>query len=567
LALIFILIFFALRSLKQTTMIYMAIPLAAIGGVFSLWLRDMPFSISAGVGFIVLFGVAVLNGLVLISGWNELKEEGVTDLGERIKQGARRRIRPILLTALTDIFGFLPMAISTSAGAEVQRPLATVVIGGMITATLLTLFVLPILYRWTETRSFRSAMNKGLVTVLFVCVLGAFATSPLKAQTTDSLPAITLEEAVNRAIANYPKLKTARLKIEQQEALKKTAWDLGNTKIFTSGEEIGENGEGVYTTIGIQQQNIDLFGIAPKLKLQDQRIILAEAALDLSELDLRQQVKEAYASAYVARRNLKLYTQLDSVYQDFERAARIRYEVEETSKLAYLAATNQVKQIVLQKEQVEYDYQTALSKLNLWLVSDTLFTVTSLEEELWTRPIASTDSIGEHPVSQLAEQQINVADAERKVATAGYFPKLSGQYGRQKVADQSGFYQFQIGVSVPLFFLPQKAQVQSARIQSQIAEQEYRQVQFEMYAAYQSLLQQYQKWLASWQFYKDEALPLAREQRQGAILAYKEGAIDYVSFIQNLKETIQVEVKAQEALNQYLELKFQLEYYLNSSNQ
>jgi cobalt-zinc-cadmium resistance protein CzcA len=567
LALIFILIFFALRSLKQTTMIYMAIPLAAIGGVFSLWLRDMPFSISAGVGFIVLFGVAVLNGLVLISGWNELKEEGVTDLGERIKQGARRRIRPILLTALTDIFGFLPMAISTSAGAEVQRPLATVVIGGMITATLLTLFVLPILYRWTETRSFRSAMNKGLVTVLFVCVLGAFATSPLKAQTTDSLPAITLEEAVNKAIANYPKLKTARLKIEQQEALKKTAWDLGNTKIFTSGEEIGENGEGVYTTIGIQQQNIDLFGIAPKLKLQDQRIILAEAALDLSELDLRQQVKEAYASAYVARRNLKLYTQLDSVYQDFERAARIRYEVEETSKLAYLAATNQVKQIVLQKEQVEYDYQTALSKLNLWLVSDTLFTVTSLEEELWTRPIASTDSIGEHPVSQLAEQQINVADAERKVATAGYFPKLSGQYGRQKVADQSGFYQFQIGVSVPLFFLPQKAQVQSARIQSQIAEQEYRQVQFEMYAAYQSLLQQYQKWLASWQFYKDEALPLAREQRQGAILAYKEGAIDYVSFIQNLKETIQVEVKAQEALNQYLELKFQLEYYLNSSNQ
>src|SRR5690606_1730181 len=121
-------------SLSQTGMIYMAIPLAAIGGVFSLWHRDMPFSISAGIGVIVLFGVAVLNGLVLISGWNELKEEGVTDLGERIKQGARRRIRPIILTALTDIFGFLPMAMSTSAGAEVQQPLATVVIGGMITA-------------------------------------------------------------------------------------------------------------------------------------------------------------------------------------------------------------------------------------------------------------------------------------------------------------------------------------------------------------------------------------------------------------------------------------------------
>jgi cobalt-zinc-cadmium resistance protein CzcA len=103
LALILLLIFMALKSLKQTLMIFMAIPLAAIGGVFFLWMRDMPFSISAGVGFIVLFGVAVLNGLVLISGWNELKEEGVNDLDERIKQGAKRRIRPILLTALTDI--------------------------------------------------------------------------------------------------------------------------------------------------------------------------------------------------------------------------------------------------------------------------------------------------------------------------------------------------------------------------------------------------------------------------------------------------------------------------------
>ena len=174
LALIFILIFFALRSFKQSVMIYMAIPLAAIGGVFALWLRDMPFSISAGVGFIVLFGVAVLNGLVLISGWNELKEEGEMDLNKRIRDGARRRVRPILLTALTDILGFLPMAISVSAGAEVQRPLATVVIGGMITSTLLTLFVLPILYRWTEKRSLKPS-GAGIATVVVILGFTVFA--------------------------------------------------------------------------------------------------------------------------------------------------------------------------------------------------------------------------------------------------------------------------------------------------------------------------------------------------------------------------------------------------------
>jgi cobalt-zinc-cadmium resistance protein CzcA len=153
LGLIFILIFFALGSLRQTIMIYVAIPMAAIGGVFSLWLRDMPFSISAGVGFIVLFGVAVLNGLVLINSWNDLAQENAQlSLMERIIEGAKGRIRPIMLTALTDILGFLPMAISTSAGAEVQQPLATVVIGGMLSATLLTLFVLPILYRIFEPK-------------------------------------------------------------------------------------------------------------------------------------------------------------------------------------------------------------------------------------------------------------------------------------------------------------------------------------------------------------------------------------------------------------------------------
>lgn len=565
LVLIFVLIFFALSSFRQTIMIYIAIPLAAIGGVFSLWLRDMPFSISAGVGFIVLFGVAVLNGLVLISGWNELKEEGVTDLAERIRQGARRRIRPILLTALTDIFGFLPMAISTSAGAEVQQPLATVVIGGMITSTLLTLFVLPILYRWTEARHFRQKFRKGGVLTLLFLGFSMFFVMPLQAQQQDSLHPISMEEAVNKAIANYPKLKSARLEISQQEALKKTAWNLGKTEIFTGGEELGGNKEEVYTTIGIQQQDIDIFGISPRLKAQVQKVALAEAALNLDELELRRRVKEAYVAAYVAKVNLGLYKRLDSVYQDFQRAAQLRYEVQETSKLAYLAANNQVKQVALQMKQAEYDYRAALIRLNLWLVSDTLFTVAPSGQEVLTELIVLTDSVAGHPILQVAEQRMHVTKAERKAATADFLPKLNALYGAQEVAGQSGFYQFQIGVSIPLFFLPQQGRAQAAKIQHQISEQEYLQVHFELQSEYHSLAQEYQKWLASWQFYENEALPLVHEQRHGAVLAYKEGAIDYVSFIQNLKETVEVEVDAQEALSQYLKAKIQLEYYLHSS--
>jgi cobalt-zinc-cadmium resistance protein CzcA len=136
--------------MKQALLIFTAIPMAAIGGVFALLLRGMPFSISAGIGFIALFGVAVLNGIVLIAQFNRLKQEGLTDMNEIILKGTEARLRAILMTAAVASLGFLPMAIATSAGAEVQKPLATVVIGGLISSTILTLFVLPCLYVYFE---------------------------------------------------------------------------------------------------------------------------------------------------------------------------------------------------------------------------------------------------------------------------------------------------------------------------------------------------------------------------------------------------------------------------------
>ncbi|PBJ16069.1 efflux RND transporter permease subunit [Flavobacterium sp. ACN6] len=150
LGLILVLLYFTFKSVKQALLIFTAIPLSAIGGVFALSLRGMPFSISAGIGFIALFGIAVLNGIVLISYFNQLKTEGVLDPLQRILIGTRTRLRPVLMTAAVASLGFLPMALSTSGGAEVQKPLATVVIGGLFSATLLTLIVLPILYLMLE---------------------------------------------------------------------------------------------------------------------------------------------------------------------------------------------------------------------------------------------------------------------------------------------------------------------------------------------------------------------------------------------------------------------------------
>jgi len=150
LGLILILLYLTFNSFKQAGLIFTAIPLSAIGGVFALWMRGMPFSISAGIGFIALFGIAVLNGIVLISYFNQLKSEGILDPLQRVLIGTKTRLRPVLMTAAVASLGFLPMALSTSGGAEVQKPLATVVIGGLVSATLLTLIVLPILYLLLE---------------------------------------------------------------------------------------------------------------------------------------------------------------------------------------------------------------------------------------------------------------------------------------------------------------------------------------------------------------------------------------------------------------------------------
>lgn len=151
LLLILLMLYFAFRSVKYGLLIFSAIPLSAIGGILSLWLRGMNFSISAGVGFIALFGVAVLNGIVLIAEFNRQKETN-SDLDEVVKNGGRARLRPVLMTAFVASLGFLPMAISNGEGAEVQRPLATVVIGGLLLATFLTLYLLPVMYIWFEKK-------------------------------------------------------------------------------------------------------------------------------------------------------------------------------------------------------------------------------------------------------------------------------------------------------------------------------------------------------------------------------------------------------------------------------
>jgi cobalt-zinc-cadmium resistance protein CzcA len=563
LLLIFILIYFALKSFKQTTMIYVAIPLAAIGGVYALWLRDMPFSISAGVGFIVLFGVAVLNGLVLISGLNELKEEGVTNLQERISLGTRRRIRPILLTALTDVLGFLPMAISSSAGAEVQRPLATVVIGGLLTSTFLTLFILPILYKIVEERSTgRNFIGKPVIATIVLSVL-CFVPKNLSAQESDDFPTLTMAEAEELALKNFPLLKNKQLKVEQQEVLRKSAWDFGTTQVFTGGEEISDD-RGVYTRVGIQQQGIDVLGIAPKLRLQNERISLAEKAFELSELQVEREVKSAWIEAFVAKRKYTLFSELDSIYRRFENAVSIRYEVEAISRLEMITARSEVNQITMQKEQAYTDYSTALERLNLWLGEENYYSVPEeLEPPFIVNEEFLAENLQEHPMLEVSRQNVEVAEAEHKATRAALLPKLNLQYGVQEVNGNSGFYSYQAGLSIPFLSGETYGNAQAARIEAEMAERTAGFEKQQLEVDFSQALKNYQKWKASWEYYKEEALPVTAKQQEGALLAFNEGAIAYLAFIDILDKVVQVELNALDSLQQYLKAYANLQFFLN----
>lgn len=571
LALIFILLYFALHSFPQTVMIYMAVPLAAIGGVYSLWLRGMPFSISAGVGFIVLFGVAVLNGLVLISRFNSLKIEGITDIMERISIGTQERLRPILLTATAAMLGFLPMAISASAGAEVQRPLATVVIGGLFSATFLTLVVIPVLYAlvesFTDRRKQRRLSTPGtaLIVLFFASVGLSLVPGKIQAQETDSLPQITIKEAVNRAKNNLPLIKAAQFEIENQQALKKTAWDIGNTEFSTGAEELGNSNEGIYTTITVRQE-LDVLSIGAKSRVQNKQLAISKTALNLTQLEVEREVSIAFGQLYSAKNRYRLYSQLDSVFRNFERAAKLRYETQATSRLEYLSASNQAKQITVQKEKSRMDYQIALQKLNLWLVSDTVFTVDDNSiKEAGALQYLPLDSIYQHPELQLSQQKVQLADARVKLAKSEYLPKLTAEYGSQRIGSQKGFYKYQFGLSIPLVFASQLGKTQSAKIESRIARENFHQKELELRSAYKSLYEEYQKWLVTSEYYRNVALPVAREQKNGAITAYREGAIDYVTFLQNMKDAMQIEFDYWDANANYLDSRFRVEYFINAS--
>lgn len=547
LALIFVFLYLTFNSFLQSTLVFTAIPMSAIGGIWALWLRGMTFSISAGVGFIALFGVAVLNGIVLIAYFNQLKKEGMTDLNERILVGTKVRLRPVIMTATVASLGFLPMAISTSAGAEVQQPLATVVIGGLISATFLTLVILPILYYFSEIK-WKTSKTASLTSVLLLFVITGHS----------QVSKLSLEEAIEMCQTNFVAIKANQLQVQRANKLSEIKSTLPSTNIFVTGEEFDfKKSKGLHS-IGAQQ-NFYL----PKVNQAQQKLYQQQANLANSRLQLTRQ-EVAYRTTLVfydlvfQKQKQKMLNDLIGVYDDFVKLNQERFYAGSIGKLPLLTAQDQLKLAIWKKEIVEQDLSISKSSFQNWLRSEN-----ELDVDLDKLPIPTeieNKGFSNHPMVQLQNQNSEVAKAQIEVQKTQLLPQIQTGVRLQTISGQIPFFGYQLGMNVPLFKKSQSKKIEAAQIEVQIQESKKEIILQELEIEEKKISMQLQKQKQIMVYLEKEILPSVRSRQEFAMAAFRAGKATALEYIQSIDQGIQYEIAFLEMLKEYHFLKTQIEY-------
>lgn len=560
LLLIFLLLYFTFSSFKQASLIFTAIPMSAIGGVFALLLRGMPFSISAGIGFIALFGVAVLNGIVLIGTFNQLEKEGIADVIKRVIEGTKIRLRPVLMTATVASLGFLPMALSSSAGAEVQKPLATVVIGGLITATFLTLFVLPLLYIIFNTKiSFKRKPKMKTITTATTILLLMFAINT-NAQTVKQ---ITIDEAINIAIQNNQSVKASSIDIQATESLRKTANELPKLDFNT---QLGQYNSIKFDNAFQLSQTIPfptLFGA--KKELINAEVKAKQIQQQLTIYEIKNQVRSLfYQIEYLQFNKLKLQS-LDSLYNEFIRVANLRYKTGDIKKIEISTAETKKGEINLLAQQNQVYLQNAYQSLKALLNSKDSIAVAinTSYSPLAVNTLIDSNAIAKHPLLQSIYQNMQIAEQTKNVVKAQGLPDFKIGYSNQSLIGIQNidgvdkyfgagnrFNVVNIGVAIPLTFGATKARIKSLEYQKQSlqTQAEYQNTLFN--TNLQNALTQYQQDVQQYNYYKIQALPNADNIVKAAQLGYRTGDITYVEYLYALQTATDIQLKYLQSIQQ-----------------
>ncbi|MGB3149943.1 MAG: CusA/CzcA family heavy metal efflux RND transporter [Maribacter sp.] len=555
LLLIFILLYFAFKSVKEALLIYTAIPLAAVGGVLLLWIRDMPFSISAGVGFIALFGIAVLNGIVLIEHFKELKNQHFENMETLIKQGTKDRLRAVLLTASAAALGFLPMALSTGAGAEVQRPLATVVIGGLVTATLLTLIVLPVLYAlfMRKNRILKSLPRKNITIVLVLAILGFSSIG--NAQENKK----SLKELIDSALENNAGLKAANLGIAKSQALIGTAFDFNKTQVYYSYDQNNLTiGNLPLNVLGVQQDFLFPTVYFAKKKVNKAQYELSLSGYDIREKAIRREVTSAYYQYLHAIEKEGIYHKLDSLYQNFAHMAKRRFELGETNYLEKITAASKQRQLKIALEQTQQDVAIAYNEL-----ISIIQIPNGTEIKLIPLSIISLNRVNINDTAEISysQKRVELANAKRKMETQQLLPDLSVDYFQGSNSAVNGnLYGYQAGFKIPLLFGGNTSRIKASKITTEIELEQSKEYKIRLHSKYIELQAIYEKHANALDYYETEGAEMSEEILKTAELSFKNGEIDFFQYIQSIENANNIKLERLENLNAYNQTVIQLNY-------
>ena len=534
-------------------MIYSAIPFATIGGILFLWLRGMPFSISAGVGFIALFGIAVLNGIVLIEHYKEIAEGGAQLSPVDIINGAKDRLRAVLLTAFSAALGFLPMAISNNAGAEVQRPLATVVIGGLVTSTLLTLVVLPIIYSLfhKKKKTEKDDKKKLRVQPLPVIFLFFMLSIPAMGQSDKLDPVIinNINELQQLAAENNLGIKADSLEILNMQTLVGTAYNLNKTEVYYNYDKSNVFNQLPLKTWGISQ-NFDFPGLyikqRQKLKNQAQ---LQEQFFDLRKAILDKKLSQLYYEYQKLIAQDHLYTKLDSLYANFAHAANRKFELGETNYLEKITAQAKQKEIQKNFRQITYQKELISGKINALVQIEATIVIT--ESPI---PKLSLNNVEEHTeqLKNYYQKKANISHDITSIERQKILPGFNLEYftGHNNNSKRQ-VYGYQIGLKIPLFFSSYNSQIKAAKINEKIADAQF-QDNIILLENKIEILQKHLKMIKDdMAYYEDFALKQADEIMNVALRSYQEGEIDFFNYIQSMENAINIKLSYLDKLYEY----------------
>ncbi len=559
LGLIFSLLYFTFGSIKQSVLIFMAIPFSAIGGIFALWLRGMPFSISAGVGFIALFGVAVLNGIVLIGYFNDLEDEGMHNIYRRILEGTQVRLRPVLMTATVASLGFFPMAFSAGSGAEVQKPLATVVIGGLFTATALTLLVIPILYAWAGgrnepihfgKRNFSKSITVGSL-FLGMILLGNIA----QAQNTPQ--EIDLEQALNQAYQNNESLKIADLPIRQADYQAKHKLTLDPLDIQMQFGNV--NNAETDMSISVVQSFALPSVYRRKKEFYEAQSQLGTKAKQITQNELTYQVKQAYYQWLFLYEKRTLLQSRDSLLQDLQRVASVRVSTGEISPVELNRAELEAGQTHQQLKEVAQEIQIQMQVLQLLLNTPTELRPAQAQMPRPQNEALTLDALDNPTLSYLQQQEkLQLAQSQwykmqkKPSLQAGYFNmRESGTFNRHVLI---------AGLSIPIGRSEAKNAQELAKMQADMTAQEraYKQRQLTQHlkVLQDKIIQNNQKR----SYYEGEALSLAQSIQAKAQKSYRLGEMDYYQFAQTRQEVFLIQQTYLQTLLAHHLLQSEMEY-------